>query len=82
MAENGVCRVCGCTEYNACEGGCWWVEEDLCSACADELSEGMCPDYEEWRTLRDNLAMKVLRTLDEMLDDIEARQKRRGIRNG
>ena len=28
-----VCRVCGCSEFNACEGGCYWVEEDLCSAC-------------------------------------------------
>lgn len=28
-----VCRVCGCSEFNACEGGCCWVEEDLCSAC-------------------------------------------------
>jgi hypothetical protein len=31
-----VCRVCGCTDDNACSGGCWWVEEDLCSACAGE----------------------------------------------
>ncbi len=29
------CRVCGCTWFNACEGGCYWVEDDLCSACAD-----------------------------------------------
>lgn len=29
-----VCRECGCSEFNACEGGCCWVEEDLCSACA------------------------------------------------
>jgi hypothetical protein len=28
-----VCRVCGCSEFNAYEGGCSWVEEDLCSAC-------------------------------------------------
>lgn len=27
------CRVCGCTEMHACEGGCWWVEPDLCSTC-------------------------------------------------
>lgn len=33
-----ACRVCGCTEHNACrmedDGPCWWVEDDLCSACA------------------------------------------------
>jgi hypothetical protein len=28
------CRVCGCTDDRACPGGCYWVEPDLCSACA------------------------------------------------
>ena len=31
------CRVCGCTEITPCntpEGPCFWVEPDLCSACA------------------------------------------------
>ncbi len=27
------CRVCGCTWHNACQGGCSWVEADLCSNC-------------------------------------------------
>jgi hypothetical protein len=27
------CRVCGCTQNNACEGGCSWIEWDLCSSC-------------------------------------------------
>ena len=26
------CRICGCTGDVACEGGCSWVEPDLCSA--------------------------------------------------
>lgn len=30
-----VCRECGCTDDCACPEGCFWVEEDLCSACAD-----------------------------------------------
>ncbi len=30
------CRVCGCTLYHACSGGCWWVEPGLCSNCTDE----------------------------------------------
>lgn len=30
------CRVCGCTWNNACQGGCSWVEPDLCSACVGE----------------------------------------------
>jgi hypothetical protein len=28
------CRVCGCTDWTACEGGCGWVDDDLCTACA------------------------------------------------
>ena len=28
------CRVCGCTDDNACPGGCYWMEDDLCSECA------------------------------------------------
>jgi hypothetical protein len=27
------CRVCGCTEMQACPDGCYWTEADLCSAC-------------------------------------------------
>lgn len=30
------CRVCGCTDDFACEGGCIWAEADLCSRCARE----------------------------------------------
>ncbi|MDR1506340.1 MAG: hypothetical protein LBI67_04495 [Treponema sp.] len=37
------CRVCGCTDLD-CSGciektgePCYWVEEDLCSACADQI---------------------------------------------
>lgn len=28
------CRVCGCTDAEACPGGCIWAEPDLCSRCA------------------------------------------------
>lgn len=31
------CRVCFCTDHDACEAdgfGCHWVEADLCSECA------------------------------------------------
>lgn len=34
--EERKCRVCGCTDLNACVTDgvpCHWVEEDLCSAC-------------------------------------------------
>jgi len=28
-----ICRVCGCSEAAACDGGCAWGEPDLCTAC-------------------------------------------------
>ncbi len=29
------CRVCGCTDDNACYPTCSWSEPDLCSLCVD-----------------------------------------------
>lgn len=35
------CRVCGCTDNHACEGGCEWVENEynLCSKCQESYQE-------------------------------------------
>jgi len=30
-----ICRKCGCWEWHPCPGGCYRVEPDLCSACAE-----------------------------------------------
>jgi hypothetical protein len=27
------CRVCGCSEFDVCPGGCVWATMDLCSRC-------------------------------------------------
>lgn len=40
------CRVCGCTDEQACEGGCVWVEDpeglgDLCSSCLETLPHSL-----------------------------------------
>jgi len=38
-----ICKVCGCTDDNACiteEGPCHWVMRGLCSACYIELPAG------------------------------------------
>ena len=34
-----ACRVCGCTELDACVDGCAWTDaaRDLCTACVDAL---------------------------------------------
>jgi hypothetical protein len=37
------CRVCGCSTFKPCDGGCEWVEEDLCSACAEKKVEIVIP---------------------------------------
>lgn len=34
VTDDDACRICGCTEYRACLGGCSWAEPDLCSECA------------------------------------------------
>lgn len=36
IEQSGVCRVCGCTNDRACEGGCTWANHGrtVCSACA------------------------------------------------
>lgn len=44
MSGVATCRVCGCTEDEPCENGCWWVEDpegigDLCSNCLFELRD-------------------------------------------
>ena len=29
------CIYCGCTQENACAGGCWWVAPNVCSNCEE-----------------------------------------------
>lgn len=41
--ETGLwqCKVCGCTEADGCDNGCYWVEENLCSNCVEkEVQDG------------------------------------------
>lgn len=33
------CRRCGCSQYDACDGGCDWAEPYLCTACAASAAE-------------------------------------------
>lgn len=34
-----ICRYCGCTDEQACPGGCSWVTDDLCSACQQRAQD-------------------------------------------
>jgi len=31
------CRICECTDVDACVMPCYWVNDDLCSTCAEFL---------------------------------------------
>lgn len=33
------CRRCGCSQYDACDGGCDWAEPYLCTACAGPATD-------------------------------------------
>ena len=33
IAAGNVCRICGCSDFNACYPPCHWVEPNLCSRC-------------------------------------------------
>lgn len=66
------CRVCGCTNDNSCDGGCFWVEEDLCHRCVkNDLISQIEEDANKysilaWLTLdeRENvIQMSVLRAI-------------------
>jgi len=32
--EMRICRECGCTAERGCPEGCFWVDDDMCSECA------------------------------------------------
>lgn len=38
------CRICHCTDDNACDDGCTWVDENLCSSCTDAVDTTHDPD--------------------------------------
>jgi hypothetical protein len=45
--ELATCRVCGCTDAEACAGGCSWVPDpwqhaDLCSSCLPADPSDVC----------------------------------------
>ena len=41
------CARCQCTDESPCEGGCSWVEPDLCSSCVPTIRQLLeCADAE------------------------------------
>lgn len=51
------CRGCGCTDTQACPGGCCWVDVELCSACVQKDLPPPAPlpllriGIEDWQAL-------------------------------
>lgn len=68
------CRVCGCTEIDACLGGCAWVEVDLCSGCAATIGALV-----EWRRTARRVSWAALRR-ELALGQAAADRIRRGVR--
>jgi hypothetical protein len=45
-----TCRGCGCTDANACDGGCFWVEPNVCSRCVTpEQANAFLSEYQQVR---------------------------------
>lgn len=59
------CRYCGCTDDRACEGGCWWIADDVCSSCGEAARAEGVPVGGVRRRIRASLAIRpqVDRTL-------------------
>jgi hypothetical protein len=53
-SEEQKCRVCGCTDNNACIGGCHWIAYDLCSACHTPVQKEKCVTDPEFRKQYEN----------------------------
>jgi hypothetical protein len=39
LSDDWTCAGCGCTNEQACAGGCYWVDQDKCSGCFDDSGE-------------------------------------------
>jgi hypothetical protein len=47
-----VCETCGCTEEDACEGGCAWQRPGLCTTCAPGRMNYAPPEIRKVRGLQ------------------------------
>lgn len=69
-SEMPTCRECGCWEYAACwddeQGACWWVDDDLCSHCANGVTGAAMTPLETMRA-RDWLRLHEIVFRDALL---------------
>ena len=76
-----TCRVCGCWEMQACEGGCYWVGDDLCSACVVRADDGQLTVLPKIPTAlgATNPTPEQLAEIQHYFDDYNAVLKRAGV---
>lgn len=63
-----TCLICGCVDDRPCPGGCRWVAENVCSACAPQngIKIGTLRDFVgETVTLTDESVVKVESVSDD-----------------
>lgn len=53
-----VCMFCGCTDENACPGGCSWVAPNVCSSCAGIIHEALKQDISKVRKAAENVSKR------------------------
>jgi hypothetical protein len=56
------CRICGCTQNNACPDGCYWIEENLCSGCV----KGTVKSRHQWAERALKAESKTERIIQEL----------------
>jgi hypothetical protein len=74
------CRLCGCTDDNACAEGCWWVTDPLepllptCSNCV-EVRDEILEELKTWGEINsDSLELELehdLEFLQALFNDFE-----------
>ncbi len=68
-----VCQDCGCSEKDACPGGCSWADTDLCSRCAEVRQEAAAAaaDLERTRAIAIEAEPRLEGFTPEQLDQVE-----------
>ncbi|MBI9010000.1 MAG: hypothetical protein JEZ05_08205 [Tenericutes bacterium] len=65
------CVVCHCTDLNACQGGCYWIAEDLCSNCGVILSKTYVQELIDLlKTSGINSKEKVIIELQRLFEEV------------
>ncbi len=61
------CIYCGCTQENACAGGCWWVAPNVCSNCEELFLNETYTMIEEQQKLHRHFNGQVITTNQKKL---------------